>query len=156
MKEKVIILLEGTSEGGQVLAQPNGKGDIDIFRSISPQAFIVFPCKSLIALSDILLISSLIPLVHPSYFVPLRNPKKNVDKASTIISVRQKTCLEEEDRFYGGSILWCNSISDSDVRQRNRFWDNMESNVGEKVWKAISMLGIVTKDKAKDYRKKIA
>lgn len=32
----------------------------------------------------------------------------------------------------------------------------MESNAGEKVWKAISMLGLVTKDKAKDYRKKIA
>lgn len=63
---------------------------------------------------------------------------------------------EEEERFYGGSALCCESVTNLDVRQGNvRFWDNMESKVDDKVWEAISKLGVVDKDKVRDYSKKI-
>lgn len=47
-------------------------------------------------------------------------------------------------------------MNDSDIRQGNSiFWENMDSNVREKVWKAISKLRVVPKEKGKDYKKNI-
>lgn len=36
------------------------------------------------------------------------------------------------------------------------FWENMEFNVGDKVWKENSNLGLIPKGKSRDYRKKIS
>lgn len=65
--------------------------------------------------------------------------------------------LEGDDSYSAGIILCCNPALDSDVRHCNFiFWDNLESNVGKKVWNVISNLGVVSKDNNKDYSKKIA
>lgn len=53
---------------------------------------------------------------------------------------------------HNSTILFCNPISDSYVHLCNfKFWDNLESNVGDKVWSAITNLGLVAKDKKKDF-----
>lgn len=54
-------------------------------------------------------------------------------------------------------MLCCESTNGFNVCQGNfSFWDNLESNVGEKVWKVISNLVIVSKDKSRYYKKKIS
>lgn len=51
---------------------------------------------------------------------------------------------DNEKRYSGGSILCCDSISNSDVFQgNNKFWYNLDSNVSDRVWEAISNMGVV-------------
>ncbi|XP_050888506.1 uncharacterized protein LOC127093605 [Lathyrus oleraceus] len=65
--------------------------------------------------------------------------------------------LEGADSYSVGTILCCDPTSDSDVRHCNfRFWENLDSNIGDKVWNGISNLGVVAMDKKKDYSKKIS
>lgn len=62
----------------------------------------------------------------------------------------------EGNIFSGGAILCCDHVSDSDVVQGNfRFWDHLESNIGEKLVKIISNIGVMANGGEKDYRKKI-
>lgn len=37
------------------------------------------------------------------------------------------------------------------MSRKSQVWDNLKSNMGDKVWNAISNLKIVPKDKKKDY-----
>lgn len=62
----------------------------------------------------------------------------------------------ESNNFPGGTILHCDNLSDSDVVQGNfRFWDQINSNVGEKLARIISNIGVLLNDGTKDYSKKI-
>lgn len=48
-----------------------------------------------------------------------------------------------EEQYYGGFFICYESTTNSYVVQGNRrFWANMESDVVEKVWKAITKLGV--------------
>lgn len=58
--------------------------------------------------------------------------------------------------FSTRAYLYYDQTTESDVVQCNfRFWENIESNVSGKVWKAISDLGIFSSGAGKDYKKKI-
>lgn len=61
----------------------------------------------------------------------------------------------EEDEIFSTWIILCSDpISDTDVVHCNgRFWNNVEPNVGEKVWKAITNLGIKATDVRRDNQK---
>lgn len=100
---------------------------------------------------------SLENIAQPYYYNVLRKLKPKPKTKSFHKSKITYSEKGEENCFSGGSILWFESTTDSDMRQGNfRFWDNLESNVGYKVWKAISNLGIVSKGNNKDYKKKIS
>lgn len=155
--EKDSFSQEGTIVRAQDVTQFNSTGGLDFPRSPTPLTFPVGPYIYLIAPSSFPNSVSPISLAKPSFFTPLRNPKKIAKKYVTPTIVSLVLYFEMEDRYSGGSILCFDSIKDSNVRQGNvRFWDNMDSNVRDKVWKKISKLGVVAKDKAKDYNKKIA
>lgn len=63
---------------------------------------------------------------------------------------------EGTNSYSTGTILCSDPTSNSDVRICNFiFWDNLESNVRDKVWNVISNLGVVVMDKKKDYSKRI-
>ncbi|CAI8611287.1 unnamed protein product [Vicia faba] len=48
-----------------------------------------------------------------------------------------------DDLFSEGAVLCCDSTTLSDVNQgNNKFWENMESEVGRIVWETVSRLGI--------------
>lgn len=50
---------------------------------------------------------------------------------------------DEDGSFFAGMVMCSDPISNSDMIQCNsRLWDNVESNVGGKIWKVISKLGV--------------
>lgn len=66
--------------------------------------------------------------------------EKSVKKVVTSGTLQE----DSEKRYLGGSILCCDSISNSDVFQgNNKFWYNLDSNVSDRVWEAISNMGVV-------------
>lgn len=117
--EKDSFSQEGTIVRAQDVTQFNSTGGLDFPRSPTLLTFLIGPYISLIAPSSFPNYVSPISLAKPSFFTPLRNPKKISKKyvAPTIVSL--VLYFEMEDRYSGGSILCFDSIKDSDVRQGN-------------------------------------
>lgn len=91
------------------------------------------------------------------YFLDILKKHKPIPFSSSFMLITPKPDIQEGAGSYStGTILCCEPTSNSDVFHRNfRFWENLESNVKDKVQKAISNLGVVAKDNKKDYSKKI-
>lgn len=94
---------------------------------------------------------------QPSFFDILKKQKALCLSSSSLHNTSDRGRLEGADSYLVGTILCCDPTSDSDVRHCNsRFWENLDSNIGDKVWNEISNLGVVAMDKKKDYSKKIS
>lgn len=94
---------------------------------------------------------------QPSIFDILKKQKALCLSSSSLHNTFDRGRSEGADSYSSETILCCDPTSDSDVRHCNfRFWENLDSNIGDKVWNGISNLGIVAMDKRKDYSKKIS
>lgn len=75
-----------------------------------------------------------------------------------VYSFDNNKLVTEEEMFLAGNVLCGKQSSDYDfgiIWNNIRFWDNMESNVGEKLWNAILILGVISPIFEKGYKKKI-
>lgn len=92
----------------------------------------------------------------PSFFNLLSKKDPSCRPSSSLVSNKDRGVTEGADSYSVGTILCYDPTSDSDVRQCNfKIWNNLDSNVGDKVWKVISNLGVVARDEKKDYSKKL-
>lgn len=70
------------------------------------------------------------------------------DNMSTGVAMKR---IKESDNISSGTFSTCNSLSDSEViRCNRRLLSNSNSEVGKKIWEAISKLGIVSKEGKND------
>lgn len=79
----------------------------------------------------------------PSYFSALLHPQSNPNLLVPFNSPASSSKAEDLcSKFLGGSVLYCDSTTDTDVNQGNkRIWKSIEG-MPVKVWKSIKDLGI--------------
>lgn len=89
-----------------------------------------------------------VSVFNSSYFSCLNSKKASVSNFS--MNSMEVLC-DGENRFYGGSGLCYESLTDSDVnRCNNRLMKNFDSEVSRVVWDTISKLGISCNDKQEE------